>query len=138
MRKETSTNLSNEQLININCGIAYTLSLIGGRWKPSILARLLAGKVRYSDLKRSITNVSERILILQLRELEKDGLVKRTVYPQVPPKVEYELTETGLSMRPLLYSLSEWGNQHKQDIGMEPGEACFNQAEESLPALITE
>src|SRR3712207_2485631 len=112
MRKQSSTNLSNEQLLNMHCGIAYTLSLIGGRWKPSIMARLLGGKVRYSELKRSISHVSERILILQLRELEKDGLVKRIVYAEVPPRVEYELTKRGLSMQPLLESLSEWGNTH--------------------------
>lgn len=96
------------------CGVAYTLGLIGGRWKPNIMWRLLRGKCRYNELRRSIEGVSERILITQLRELEADQLVKRIVYPEVPPKVEYELTALGLSMKPLLQSISDWGEDHRE------------------------
>ena len=109
MRKETSTNLVNEKRLNRYCGIAYTLQIIGGRWKASILSWLISGKMRYNELRRSIPDVSERILVLQLRELERDGVIKRIVHPEVPPRVEYELTELGKSMRPILKVLSEWG-----------------------------
>src|SRR5579859_6296191 len=98
MRKENSTNLENQQAINASCGMAYTLDLIGGRWKPSILWRLLSGGLRYSQLRRSMPNISERILVLQLRELEQHGLISRRIYTEVPPKVEYQLTDLGASL----------------------------------------
>ena len=113
MRKETSTNAFNEKQINDICGMAYSLSILGGRWKPAILWRLSVQTMRYSDLKNSIANISERMLIAQLRELEADGIVKRTVYPVVPPRVEYELTELGQTMRPMLQAMSDWGNLHR-------------------------
>ncbi|UPK72922.1 winged helix-turn-helix transcriptional regulator [Chitinophaga filiformis] len=93
--------------------MAYTLDLIGGRWKPAILWALLEGKLRYSELKKNIPDVSERILVLQLRELEKDGLIKRLVYAEVPPRVEYELTNDGQSMKQMLQIISDWGNVHR-------------------------
>jgi DNA-binding HxlR family transcriptional regulator len=113
MRKTSSSNAINEKEITDNCGMAYTLRVIGGRWKPNILWKLMEGKMRYSDLKKEIPGVSERMLVAQLRELEKDSLVKRIVYPQVPPRVEYELTEVGMSMRPMLTCISDWGEMHK-------------------------
>lgn len=113
MRKENSTNAFNEKQINDSCGMAYSLSILGGRWKPAILCRLAHQKMRYSDLKNSIENISERMLIAQLRELETDRVVKRTVYPVVPPRVEYELTELGETMKPMLKAMSDWGNLHK-------------------------
>lgn len=113
MRKQSSKNLENENAINLGCGMAYTLNLIGGRWKPSILWRLAFGTLRYSQLKNSLLNISERILVLQLRELEKDGLIERTVYREVPPKVEYTLTALGESLKPVLQILSDWGEDHR-------------------------
>lgn len=113
MRKENSTNAFNEKQINDSCGMAYSLSILGGRWKPAILCRLSHETMRYSDLKNSIENISERMLITQLRELETDGIVKRTVYPVVPPRVEYELTALGETMKPMLRAMSDWGNLHK-------------------------
>lgn len=113
MRKQSSTNLENELLINGNCDMAYTLDLIGGRWKPSILWRLAYGAMRYSDLRRSMPAVSERILILQLRELESAGLISRKVYPEVPPRVEYQLTDMGKSLEPVLNVLTAWGNENR-------------------------
>jgi DNA-binding HxlR family transcriptional regulator len=113
MRKENSTNAFNEKQINDSCGMAYSLSILGGRWKPAILCRLSHQKMRYSDFKNSIENISERMLIAQLRELESDGIVKRTVYPVVPPRVEYELTALGETMKPMLRAMSDWGNLHK-------------------------
>lgn len=116
MRKNTSTNAFNEKQINDSCGMAYSLSVIGGRWKPAILCRLLYGKMRYSDLKKDIENISERMLVAQLRELETDQVVKRIVYPVVPPRVEYELTALGLTMKPMLKSMSDWGNMHRSQV----------------------
>lgn len=113
MRKDSSTNTLNRNKIRGNCGMAYTLDLIGGRWKPAILWELLGGKLRYSELKKNIPDVSERILVLQLRELEKDGLINRFVYAEVPPRVEYELTNDGQSMKHMLQILSDWGNLHR-------------------------
>lgn len=113
MRKENSSNAINEKQLRGDCGTAYTLSLIGGRWKPTILWRLLDGKLRYNELKKSITGISERVLVLQLRELENDHLVKRVVYPEVPPRVEYELTPLGWSMEALLQHISDWGTLHR-------------------------
>jgi DNA-binding HxlR family transcriptional regulator len=115
MRKENSTNTINKQHIDQGCGMAYALTTIGGRWKPAILWRLtLQGKMRYSELRQAIPAVTERILVLQLRELEKDKLVQRTVHPGVPPRVEYELTEKGVLLHPILQSLSDWGDQNRE------------------------
>lgn len=113
MRKENSTNSQNEANIIRECGMAYALSVIGGRWKPAILFSLLSGKMRYNELLKSISGISERMLVAQLRELEQYGLVKRTIYPEVPPKVEYELTTKGLSTKPMLQSISAWGSVHR-------------------------
>ena len=116
MRKESSTNTINEKQINDSCGMAYSLSVLGGRWKPAILCRLMHHTMRYSDLKNSIELISERMLVSQLRELEADQVVKRTVYPVVPPRVEYELTPLGQSMRPMLKAMSDWGNMHRSKV----------------------
>lgn len=114
MRKEQSSNAINRQQLRGDCGTAYTLSLIGGRWKTSILWKLLDGRLRFNELKKSIQGVSERVLVLQLKELERDGLITRIVYPEVPPKVEYELTPLGLSMEDMLRAISDWGVIHRQ------------------------
>ena len=114
MRKENSTNTLNKQNLEKECGMSYALTTIGGRWKPAILWRLCKGKMRYSELRDSIPNVTERMLVLQLREMEKDGLIQRIVYAEVPPRVEYEMTEKGNSLRPILKSLSDWGDENRQ------------------------
>jgi DNA-binding HxlR family transcriptional regulator len=116
MKKENSSNAINGRQLRGDCGTAYTLSLIGGRWKPSILWRLLDGPTRYSELKKGISGVSERVLVLQLRELERDGLISRIIYPEVPPRVEYELTALGYSMENLLQAISDWGVKHRQSV----------------------
>ena len=114
MRKTTSTNYINEEKINASCGMAYTLSLIGGRWKPAILWQLLLnGRMRYSQLRKSLPDISERILVAHLRELEEDLVVSRIVHPEVPPRVEYELTELGYTMKPMLKMISSWGEKHR-------------------------
>lgn len=93
-----------------HCQFELTLDIIGGKWKPLILFYIAKHNViRYGELKREIPNINERMLTRQLRELEKDQLVFREVYREVPPRVEYSLTEDGKSLIPLLHNLHEWG-----------------------------
>ncbi|CAL1519283.1 helix-turn-helix domain-containing protein [Chitinophaga sp. MM2321] len=114
MRKENSTNTINKKIINNICSTAHTLSVIGGRWKPSILWLLLDNKLRYNELRKAIPGISERVLVLQLRELENDQLVKRVIFPEVPPRVEYELTPLGRSMEVMLQHMTDWGAMHRK------------------------
>ncbi|WP_159716103.1 winged helix-turn-helix transcriptional regulator [Geminicoccus flavidas] len=93
------------------CAVEATLSVIGGVWKPVLLFHLLQGKLRFNALCRLTPSATARMITLQLRELEADGIVSRTVYPEVPPKVEYELTELGRSLEPVLLSMRDWGEQ---------------------------
>lgn len=114
MRKENSTNTINKTSLEMSCGMAYTLSVLGGRWKLSILGFLLEADIlRYSELKKKMPNVSERMLAKQLKEMEYDGLVDRVVYPEVPPRVEYSLSEKGVSLKDILTKMSEWGFKNK-------------------------
>tara|TARA_R110002049_G_scaffold285698_4_gene467017 strand:+ start:163964 stop:164350 length:387 start_codon:yes stop_codon:yes gene_type:complete len=94
------------------CPVEATLELIGGKWKGIILYYLLDGRLRFSELKRQIGCVTQRMLTKQLRELESSGLVNRIVYAEVPPRVEYELTEEGESLKPVLKVLKKWGESH--------------------------
>lgn len=112
MRKMTSTNTINKTHLEETCGMAYAISLIGGRWKLSILGELSDyGRLRYNDLRNRLPGISDRMLTRQLKELEENGLVTRTVVPQVPVKVEYELSQRGESLRGILYQISEWGER---------------------------
>lgn len=95
------------------CPVETTLLLIGSKWKVLILRDLIDGKKRFGELKRSVGSVSQKVLTAQLREMEADGLVKRTVYAEVPPRVEYELTELGFTLKPILDSLWDWGEKYK-------------------------
>jgi DNA-binding HxlR family transcriptional regulator len=92
-----------------NCPMEVTMDLIGGKWKVLILWHLSSGMLRFNELKRRFPDVTQKMLTQQLRDLEADGLVLRKVYPQVPPKVEYSLTETGSSIVPVLKQMNEWG-----------------------------
>ena len=116
MRKDSSTNALNEKQLRDSCGMAYALNIVGGRWKPAILCRLIYGTKRYGELKKSIEGISERMLVAQLRELEKAQIIERVVYAEVPPRVEYKLTELGQSMRPMLRAMSDWGNMHREQV----------------------
>ncbi len=97
---------------SIACPVEATLELIGGKWKGIILYHLLDGKHRFSELKRLIPCVTQRMLTKQLRELEADGLVVRTVHAEVPPRVEYEMTPKGKTLKSILNSLKKWGMNH--------------------------
>ena len=114
MKKENSTNAINQKIINATCGTAVTLALISGRWKLNILWQLLDGRLRYKEIRFRIPSISERMLAMQLRDLESDGLVNRHVFPEVPPRVEYELTPLGRTMEPMLRSIDEWGDTYRE------------------------
>lgn len=103
-----------------NCAVETTLSVIGGVWKPLILFHLLSGTKRFMELTRLIPAATQRMLTLQLRELEVDGVVRRTVYPEVPPKVEYALTEFGETLAPVLCALRDWGEMFQTKRGVVP------------------
>ncbi|MDQ1087128.1 MULTISPECIES: helix-turn-helix domain-containing protein [unclassified Siphonobacter] len=113
-RKETSTNLLNENYIVESCDLTYAVCMIGGRWKLLILCKLENGKLRFSELRDRINGITERMLTLQLRELEKEGLVKRTVHAEVPPRVDYELTSIAKELVPIWSQLSNWGGKHRK------------------------
>lgn len=95
------------------CAVEATLAVLGGRWKPVLLFHLLDGRKRFGDLCRAVPHATQRMIILQLRELEADGIVARHVYPQVPPRVEYELSALGYSLQPLLLQMRDWGERFK-------------------------
>jgi DNA-binding HxlR family transcriptional regulator len=96
------------------------LHVIGGKWKPIILYRLAdEGTLRFGGLRRAIPDVTERMLTRQLRELERDGLVRREVFREVPPRVEYSLTHTGQTLIPILKDMCAWGEQYERDFGEE-------------------
>lgn len=98
------------------CPVETTLTLIGDKWKVLILRDLLPGTKRFGELKKSIGNVSQKVLTAQLRTMEDSGLINRTVYPEVPPKVEYSLTELGRSLKPILDALQNWGENYKESL----------------------
>ena len=95
------------------CPVETTLTLIGNKWKVLIIRDLLPGKKRFGELKKSIGAVSQKVLTAQLRDMEESGLLTRTVYPEVPPRVEYELTALGTSLKPILDALQVWGEDYK-------------------------
>lgn len=95
--------------IEYQCSMELTLDLIGGKWKSLILWHLAENTLRFSELRKTLPQVTQKMLTQQLRELEDSGLVKRFVYTQVPPKVEYSLTDAGRSLLPILSSLCQWG-----------------------------
>lgn len=98
------------------CPVATTVSLIGSKWKLLILRNLLARPWRFNELKRDLDGISQKVLTDSLRSMEADGIITRTVYPEVPPRVEYALSELGESMRPILMSMQDWGNQYKKNL----------------------
>ncbi len=98
------------------CPVETTLTLIGDKWKVLILRDLLTGTKRFGELKKSIGNVSQKVLTAQLRAMEDSGLLTRKVYAEVPPKVEYTLTELGESLKPILDSMWNWGEEYKASL----------------------
>ncbi|MEK3786441.1 winged helix-turn-helix transcriptional regulator [Paenibacillus sp. FSL K6-1230] len=95
------------------CPVAYTLDIIGGKWKGILLYHMIEQPVRFNEFRRICPTITQRMLTLQLRELEQDGIVHREVYHQVPPKVEYSLTSFGQTLIPIIMKMKEWGEQHR-------------------------
>jgi DNA-binding HxlR family transcriptional regulator len=102
--------------VNYHCPVEATVDIIGGKWKSVILFHLLDGKKRFGELRRMLPDVTQRMLTLQLRELEEDGIVHRHVYREVPPRVEYSLTEFGKSLEPILVQMRDWGDRYMQTL----------------------
>jgi DNA-binding HxlR family transcriptional regulator len=98
-----------------HCPVEAAIDVIGGKWKTLILWALRDGTLRFSQIEDSLHGITQKMLTKQLRELEKDGLVSRKVYPQVPPKVEYSLTASGKTLIPIIDMLCDWGSEHLGD-----------------------
>ena len=96
------------------CPVETTLMLIGDKWKVLILRDLMPGAKRFGELRKSIGTVSQKVLTAQLRDMEASGLISRKVYPQVPPRVEYSLTDLGKSLKPILEAMQDWGRYYQQ------------------------
>jgi DNA-binding HxlR family transcriptional regulator len=113
MQKDTAMPLKHRSLTcSPGCAVEATLDLIDGKWKGLILYHLLQSKRRFNELRRLLPNVTQRMLTTQLREMEMNGIIVRTVYPQVPPRVDYSVSELGQSLSPVISALKAWADQH--------------------------
>ncbi|MFB9328686.1 winged helix-turn-helix transcriptional regulator [Paenibacillus aurantiacus] len=101
------------------CPVETTLDVIGGKWKGVILFHLIDGKKRFNEFRKLHPCITQRMLTLQLRELERDGVIHREIYKEVPPKVEYSLTEFGRTLEPIILLMKDWGVQHKNSVNKE-------------------
>lgn len=110
-------------MINERCPVETTLEMIGGKYKALILWHLSEGKLRFSELKKAISGATPKMLTQQLRELESNKLIHREVYPVIPPKVEYSLTDVGRSLMPVLMAMRDWGAGYLRAKDLEPN--CF-------------
>lgn len=109
---------------DIRCPLEYSLDVFGGKWKSRIICALgMNSTMRYSELRGELSNITDTMLADSLKELQEDGMVIRTQYNEIPPKVEYSLTEKGMSVIPLLFKINDWGREHGGDelIGICPG-----------------
>ncbi|HWR42210.1 helix-turn-helix domain-containing protein [Sporomusa sp.] len=112
------------------CSMELTLELIGGKWKSLILWYLGENTLRFSELKKALPKVTQKMLTQQLRELEQSGLVDRFIYTQIPPKVEYSLTEAGKSLLPILASLCQWGLNYVNEVEQSDQKTACQQSEQ--------
>lgn len=106
--------ISNKKILD--CPVATTINLIGNKWKLLIIRDLLASTRRFGELRKNLEGTSQRVLTQNLRELENDGLIKRKIYAEVPPRVEYSLNELGRSLLPIISTMADWGNNYKKTI----------------------
>lgn len=114
-----------------HCPVEATLELIGGKYKALILWHLAENKLRFNELRKAITSATPKMLTQQLRELEANALIHREVFPVIPPKVEYSLTETGRSLMPILVAMRDWGAGYLRKKDLEP--CCFMMGTEPIP-----
>ncbi len=105
-----------QRVRDFDCPVAAALDVLGGRWKGQILYYLLRGPTRFGALRRLVPGATQRMLTLQLRELEADGVIHREVYREVPPRVEYSLTPFGMSLRPIIEAMERWGSRYMEQI----------------------
>lgn len=98
------------------CPVATTVGLIGSKWKLLIIRNLLVRPWRFNELKNNLDGISQKVLTDSLRSMEEDGIITRTVYPEVPPRVEYSLSELGESMRPIIKAMEQWGTEYKETL----------------------
>jgi len=129
---EKQTNEAEEQECpseRVRAQLQRALRLLSGKWKGEILWQLVDGKQRFGQLRRAIPDVTQHMLTTQLRDLESEGLVKRTVFPEVPPRVEYEMTPAARALRPVFDELFRWANAHAKP---EPGADAAGQGDDKL------
>jgi DNA-binding HxlR family transcriptional regulator len=112
--KETSTNFANKQALSNECLEVYASNIMGGQWSLAICCYLINGKLRFGELKKCMPTITERMLTLQLRKLEENKIISRKVYAEVPPRVEYELTEIGYELKTIIEELEKWGKKHRE------------------------
>ncbi len=105
--------ISNKKILD--CPVATTINLIGNKWKLLIIRDLMSGTKRFGELRKSLTGISQRVLTENLRAMENDGLLTRKVFAEVPPRVEYSLNKTGLSLQPIIMSMADWGTRYKNN-----------------------
>ena len=115
MKKTTSTNAENEQYLKSVCPMQHAMEQLSGRWKILLLWYIHLGLNRFSLMQRRIPKITTKMLSQQLRELEESGLLTRTIYPEMPPRVEYALTEKSLSLVPVFLQFNEWGKQDMKE-----------------------
>ena len=131
MKKQTNGNEAHECVSErARAQLHRALRLLSGKWKGEILWQLVDGKQRFGQLRRAIPDVTQHMLTTQLRDLESEGLVKRTVFPEVPPRVEYEMTPAARALRPVFDELFRWANAHAKP---EPGADAAGKADDKLP-----
>jgi DNA-binding HxlR family transcriptional regulator len=106
--------MAKSKAFETSCPMYITINIFSGKWKIAILWQLSKGVIRFNELQKLLLNITQKTLTMQLRELEKDGVIYRKIYAEVPPKVEYGLTELGESLKPILILMCEWGKKHKQ------------------------
>ena len=112
MRKISSTDIENEETLEIECPFMLTLRFIGKRWKPAVLWKINSGHIRFRDLKKELSGVSDKMLSTTVSELTNDGILEKKIYKEVPLRVEYRLTEFGKTLLPVLTKMNEWGNKN--------------------------
>jgi len=123
-------------LNSFECPVMATIAMISDKWKVLILCKLRTGKLRFNELKRALQGVTQRVLTHQLRELEADGLIKRTIYAEVPPRVEYELTNLGATLMPALGSLESWAQEHWEELAAQRAIQANLKEKEREPVLV--
>ncbi len=121
---ENKGGRKNKNFIPGNCPVGYTMNIIGGKWKPSIIHRIRTDRNRYSLLLKTIPEISKQTLTNQLRELEADGVINRVIFPEIPPRVEYSITDFGATLLPIIDSMYQWAKEHMPDLQKEVTEVC--------------